>query len=87
MVNDLALSSMFPVKNVTVLGPLFFAYEDHTQIARFIVETFERLAAAAASVSSEKYIKISLLRELIAAFMSDFVTKKLKIQKGCALNA
>ena len=79
MVNDLALSSMFPVKNVTVLGPLFFAYEDHTQIARFIVETFERLAAAAAS--SEKYIKISLLRELIAAFMSDFVTKNLKFKK------
>lgn len=79
MVNDLALSSIFPVKNVTVLGPLFFAYEDHTQIARFIVETFERLAAAAAS--SEKYIKISLLRELIAAFMSDFVTKNLKFKK------
>lgn len=80
MVNDLALPSIFPVKNVTVLGPLFFAYEDHTQIARLIVETFERLAAAA-SVSSEKYIKISLLRELIAAFMSDVVTKNLKFKK------
>lgn len=61
------------------LRPIFFAYEDRTQIARLIVETFKRLSVAGGNVCSAKE-----LWEKIYAFMSDAVTKNLHVEDEVA---
>ena len=62
------------------LRPLFFAYEDRKQITNLIVETYERLAAAA-TVFKKFEIKVTDLWERTDAFMSDVVAKNLEIEK------
>ena len=57
------------------LRPLFFAHEDRAQIAKLIVETLKRLSAAIRAVMSPKQ-----LWEDINAFMTDAVSKNLKVE-------
>ena len=62
-----------------VLGPLFFAYGDHKQIAELLVETYSRLPVAA-SIDKEENITPAALREKTDAIMTDSVSKNLKIE-------
>ena len=64
------------------LRPLFFAYEDRAQIIRLIVETYQRLAATLNS--QEKPAAAKDLWEKTTAFMTDSVSKNLKIENGVA---
>ena len=57
------------------LRALTFAYEDRDQIAKLVVETFERLATATNGTSSAKD-----LWENVTAFMTDAASKNLKAE-------
>ena len=59
---------------------MFFAHEDRAQIARLIVESFERLTCAA-SISVEREITSSQLWEQVDAFITDSLVKKLEVEK------
>ena len=62
-----------------ILRPLFFAYEDHKQIAELLVETYSRLSVAA-SVDKQENITPAALWEKTDAIMTDSVSKNLKIE-------
>ena len=62
------------------LRPLFVGYEDRVQITNLIVETYERLAAAATEFLKRE-MKASDLWKKTDAFMSDAVAKNLQIEK------
>ena len=65
-----------------LLRPLFFAYEDRTQIIRLIAETYRRLAA---TINAEELaISTKLLWERITLIMTDSVRKNLQIGHGAA---
>ena len=57
---------------------MFFAYEDQEQIIELLIETFKRLAVAA-SIYKEEEVKAVILWECMNAFMTDPVSKNLKI--------
>ena len=57
------------------LQPLFFAFEDRAQIVKLVIETLKRLCAAIRAVMSSKQ-----LWECIDAFMTDAVSKNLKVE-------
>ena len=57
------------------LRPLFFAFDDRELIAKLIVETLKRLSAATRSFMSAKQ-----LWECIDAFMTDAVSKNLRVE-------
>ena len=61
------------------LRPLFFAFENREQIAKLIVETLKRLSAATRSLMSAKD-----LWERIDGFMTDAVSKNLKVEHAVA---
>ena len=58
------------------LRPLFFAYEDRTQIVALVHETLHRLAVAAGDSCIAK-----TLWTKIDALMTDAVSKNLQIEK------
>ena len=60
-----------------VLHPMLFAYEDWEQIIEFLIETFKHLAAAASIYKEE--VKAITLSECMDTFMTDAVSKNLKI--------
>ena len=64
-----SLCKMFTLRALT------FAYEDRNQIAKLVLETFERLATATNGSSSAKD-----LWENVTAFMTDAVSKNLKVE-------
>ena len=57
--------------------PIVFAFEDRKQIASLIVETYERLAAAATIINGE-IITAANLWEETDVFMTDAASKNLK---------
>lgn len=59
-------------------------YEDRKQITSLIVETYERLAAAASELDKESNIKAVHLWVKTDAFMSDAVSKNLQIETTVA---
>ena len=61
------------------LRALFFAYEDREQITKLIVETLNRLSVATAGEFSPK-----ILWENIYAYMTDSVSKNLKVEYAVA---
>lgn len=71
--NDPSSKQMLPLR------PLFFAYEDRTQIVALVHETLHRLAVAAGDSCSAK-----TLWTKIDALMTDAVSKNLQIEKGIA---
>lgn len=60
--------------------PLFFAYEDRSQITNLTVETYE-LTPAAATEFLKKQIDASDLWEKTDALMSDTVAKTLQTER------
>ena len=64
---------------MTRLRALFFAYEDREQITKLVVETLHRLSAATGNKFSSK-----TLWENIYSFMTDAVTKNLKVEYAVA---
>ena len=73
-----ALILIFSNKQRFPLRPLFFAYEDRSQIVRLIIQTYRRLAA---TISSEdKPITAKTFWEKTTALMTDSVSKNLKIE-------
>ena len=66
------------------LRPLFFAYEDRENITSLIVETYERLAAAATMKLSVNVTAKDLWGKT-NNIMTDSVAKNLKIEDGVAL--
>ena len=60
------------------LRPILFSYEDRENIARIIVETYERLAIAA-SVSTSTNVTAAQLWEKTTSFMTDSPTKNLHV--------
>ena len=57
------------------LRPLHFAFENREQIVKLVIETFNRLSAAVSGLKSAKE-----LWEQVAAFMTDAVSKNLKVE-------
>ena len=57
------------------LWPLHFAFENREQIVKLVIETFNRLSAAVSGLKSAKE-----LWEQVAAFMTDAVSKNLKVE-------
>jgi len=55
------------------LWPLFFAYEDREQIADLFIETYTRLAAAAADIALDSSVTALSLWENTNALMTDAV--------------
>ena len=66
---DFSLCKMFTLRALT------FAFEDRNQITKLILETLERLAAAAGDSLTAKD-----MWQQITAFMTDAVTKNLKVE-------
>ena len=62
------------------LRPIFFAYEDRSQIISLIVETLKRSSVAADKLN----VTASDLWNKIDAVMPGAVTKNLKIEEGVA---
>ena len=64
------------------LRPIYFAYEDRDQIVRLILETYHQLSSTL--IMDERPVTAKELWENTTAFMTDSVSKNLKVEDGVA---
>ena len=77
-----ALILIFSNNRRVPLQPIFFAFEDRDQIVRLILETYSRLACTL--MIDERPVTANELWEKTMAFMTDSVSKNLKVEDGVA---
>ena len=74
-----SLILMFSDAQCFRLRPMFFAYENRASIVRLFVETFERLAAAASTSTTE--VTAQSLWRRVSNVMTDAASKNLAFEK------